>query len=102
MGNGPKANFLSALLGAAVVAVVFAVLALSGTFDDDEDGSAGVITTTSSEARDVPAPAETRTVTDVSELYRKVRDGVVYVQVNARAENPLDGGQEQQRGSGSG
>ena len=38
MGNGPKGNFLSALLGAAVVAVVFAVLALSGTFDDEDAG----------------------------------------------------------------
>jgi putative serine protease PepD len=101
VGNGPKANFLSALLGATLVAVVFAVLALTGTFDDEDTGSTEVVATTASTARDVPAPAATRTVTDVSALYRKVRDGVVYVQVNARAESPLGGG-EQQQGSGSG
>jgi putative serine protease PepD len=100
MGSGPRANFLSALLGAAVVSVVFAALAVTGTFDDEDDGSTEVVTTSSTSARDVPAPSATRTVTDVSELYRKVRNGVVYVQVNSRARTAV--GDEQQRGSGSG
>jgi putative serine protease PepD len=99
MGNGPRANFLSALLGAGVVAVVFAVLALSGTFDDDDAETSALVTTATETARDVPAPAA-RTVTDVSALYRKVRDGVVYVQINSRATSPL--GDEQREGSGSG
>jgi putative serine protease PepD len=100
MGSGPRANFLSALLGALVVAVLFAVLALTGTFDDDDSHSAAVVTTTSSTVSDVPAPTATRTVTDVSELYRRVRDGVVYVQISSRAQSPL--GDEEQQGSGSG
>jgi putative serine protease PepD len=101
MGSGPRANFLSALLGALVVAVVFGTLALTGTFDDSDGVSEQAVTTTSTgtEMRDVPAPAATRTVTDVSALYRKVRDGVVYVQINSRGQTA---GDEQEQGSGSG
>jgi S1-C subfamily serine protease len=98
--TGRRGNFLSALLGALVVAVVFAVLALSGTFDDDDAGSTTVMTATNRTVQDVPAPAATRTVTDVSELYRKVRDGVVYVQISGHTRTPL--GEQQQQGSGSG
>jgi putative serine protease PepD len=93
---GRRGNFLSALLGASIVAVVFAVLAVSGTFDDDSDGTATVMTAASRTVPDVPAPAATRTVTDVSELYRKVRNGVVYVRVSAHASV----GEEQGSGSG--
>jgi S1-C subfamily serine protease len=99
MGTGPRANFLSALLGGGLVAAVFAVLALTGTFDDESSEPADAVTTATETARDVPAPAA-RTVTDVSALYRKVRDGVVYVQINSRATSPL--GDEEQEGSGSG
>jgi S1-C subfamily serine protease len=97
---GRRGNFLSALLGALLVAVVFAVLALTGTFDDDDSGTSTVMTAASRTVQDVPAPAATRTVTDVSELYRKVRNGVVYVAVSSRASGPL--GQGEQQGSGSG
>ncbi len=101
MASGPRSNFLSALLGAGVVAAVFAVLAVTGTFEDDDGTTTTrVVTASSTEPRDVPAPAATRTVTDVSELYRKVRDGVVHVQVSARDGSPLGG--EQPSGSGSG
>ncbi|MEA2179433.1 MAG: hypothetical protein QOG77_2730, partial [Solirubrobacteraceae bacterium] len=101
MGSGPRANFLSALLGALIVAIAFALLALTGTFDDEAGSDEGVTTATTTEVQDVPAPAATRTVTDVSALYRKVRDGVVYVQINSRV--PSTGGDgEQERGSGSG
>jgi putative serine protease PepD len=102
MGSGPRANFLSALLGGGVVAVVFGALALAGTFDDSGE-SDGTVTTASTvtEMRNVPAPAATRTVTDVSALYRKVRDGVVYVQINSRGPSPT-GDDEQEQGSGSG
>src|SRR3712207_4599068 len=102
MPSGSRGNFLSALLGAGVVAAVFAVLALAGTFDDEEaaDPVERVATTTSSAAPGVPVPTPARTVTDVSALYRKVRDGVVYVQVSSRTRTPL--GDEQPQGSGSG
>jgi hypothetical protein len=66
MPSGSRGNFLSALLGAGVVAAVFAVLALSGTFDDGDGESA--VTVSSTAAQDVPAPHATRTVTDVSAL----------------------------------
>jgi S1-C subfamily serine protease len=97
MPSGTRGNFLSALLGAGVVAAVFAVLALSGTFDDGDGESA--VTVSSTAAQDVPAPHATRTVTDVSALYNKVRDGVVYVQTSSRAAST---GTEGESGSGSG
>ena len=103
MPPGGRGNFLSALLGAVVVAAVFAVLAVAGTFDGDEESASTadrVAVTTSSAAPGVPVPTPARTVTDVSALYRKVRDGVVYVQVSSRTQTPL--GDEQQEGSGSG
>ena len=96
MPSGSRGNFLSAVLGAGVVAAVFAVLALSGTFDDDGESA---VTVASTADQDVPAPAATRTVTDVSALYNKVRDGVVYVQTSSRTAGT---GTEGESGSGSG
>jgi putative serine protease PepD len=102
MPPGGRGNFLSALLGALVVAAVFTVLALAGTFDDEQTQPTAeqVAVTTSSAAPGVPVPTPARTVTDVSALYRKVRDGVVYVQVSSRTPTAL--GNEQPQGSGSG
>jgi putative serine protease PepD len=98
MPQGHRGNFLSALLGALLVAVAFAVLALAGTFDGDEESSVEqVATTTSNAAPGVPVPTPARTVTDVSALYSKVRDGVVYVQVSSQT--PVG---DEQQGSGSG
>jgi len=101
-------NFLSALLGALVVAVLVAALALGGAFDDDDEGEAGPTPTTAappvqtSEASSPAPPAQN--ATDVSDLYERVRDGVVFVQVlSAQAQPQLgvpDG--EQPSGSGSG
>ena len=97
MPSGSRGNFLSALLGAGVVAAVFAVLALSGTFDDGHGDSA--VTVSSTADQDVPAPTATRSATDVSALYNKVRDGVVYVQTSSRTTST---GAEGESGSGSG
>jgi len=97
MPSGSRGNFLSALLGAGVVAAVFAVLALPGTFDDGHGDSA--VTVSSTADQDVPAPTATRSATDVSALYNKVRDGVVYVQTSSRTTST---GAEGESGSGSG
>jgi putative serine protease PepD len=100
-------NFLSGLFGALVVAVLVAALALGGAFDDD-DGAERSATTeapASTETREVqaPAPAPAQSATDVSDLYERVRDGVVYVEVSSRQRQPPLGEQPQQpSGSGSG
>ena len=116
--NGRVTNFLSALLGAGVVALVVIGLGLGGAFDD---GGAG--TATSGDSDDGEGTASSgppaRNVTDVSDLFERVRNGVVYVRVgspegaNKAPENPLEDllplprrgpgpGPETPRGSGSG
>jgi len=97
MPSGSRGNFVSALLGAGLVAAVFAVLAVGGTFDDDGDEMA--VTAAATSAGDLPSAAATRTVTDVSALYRKVSGGVVYVQTSTRAPTPTG---DEAQGSGSG
>jgi putative serine protease PepD len=98
MPSGSRGNFLSALLGAGIVAAVFAVLAVAGVFEDDDAASEEGATTTVSAAPGVPVPTPARNATDVSALYEKVRDGVVFVQVSARSEDvPAT-----QQGTGSG
>ncbi len=99
MPSGPRGNFLSALLGAGLVAVVFAALALTGTFDDSDNDGESAVTVASATSQDMPPPAATRTVTDVSELYKKVSDGVVYVQTSSRSAATST---DQESGSGSG
>jgi putative serine protease PepD len=107
MAGSPRSNFLSALLGAALVAAVFAVLALAGTFDSGDTtttvaapatGAPDTVPSTSSAA----APPAARNVTDVSALYDRVRDGVVYIQVSSKSSSPFGGGQDQPTASGSG
>jgi S1-C subfamily serine protease len=95
MPAGSRGNFLSALLGAGLVAAVFAGLAVTGTFDDRESA----VTVTSTPSQDMSPPPDARTVTDVSELYKKVSDGVVYVQTSSRS--PVTS-TDQESGSGSG
>ncbi len=95
MPSGSRGNFLSALLGAGLVGAVFAALALAGTFDDGESA----VRVSSTASRDMPAPPAAHTVTDVSELYRKVSDGVVYVQTSSRSSATST---DQESGSGSG
>jgi S1-C subfamily serine protease len=110
--NGRVSNFVSALLGAGVIALVVIGLGLGGAFDDgggaDAAGDGGENTASSG------APA--RNVTDVSDLFERVREGVVYVQVGSQPEpeGPLedllpdprpgrpDQGPSEPQGSGSG
>jgi putative serine protease PepD len=78
--NGRVSNFVSALLGAGVIALVVIGLGLGGAFDGGGDaaGDGGENTASSG------APA--RNVTDVSDLFERVREGVVYVQVGSEPE----------------
>ena len=84
-------NFFSALLGAGVVALVVIGLGLGGAFDG---GGAEVTTGGGSDEGESTASsgAPARNVTDVSDLFERVRNGVVYVQVGARtpSKNPLE------------
>jgi putative serine protease PepD len=72
---------VSALLGAGVIALVVIGLGLGGAFDGggaDAAGDGGENSASSG------APA--RNVTDVSDLFERVREGVVYVQVGSEPE----------------
>ena len=82
MTSGSRgSHFLSALLGALVVALVVAGLALGGVFDSgDGDGSSAPSGATADIGGSAaPAPAPARSATDVSALYERVRDGVISV-----------------------
>ena len=89
--NGRVTNFLSALLGAGVVALVVIGLALGGAFDG---GGADVAPSGDSDEGESSASsgAPARNVTDVSDLFDRVRNGVVYVQVSSQkpSGNPLE------------
>ncbi|MDQ3767934.1 MAG: trypsin-like peptidase domain-containing protein [Actinomycetota bacterium] len=89
--NGRVSNFLSALLGAGVVALVVIGLGLGGAFDD---GGAEALTSEGSDEGESSASsgAPARNVTDVSDLFERVRNGVVYVQVDSQdpSGNPLE------------
>jgi putative serine protease PepD len=84
MNSGSRrSHFLSALLGSAVVSLVFLGLVLGGAFDSDDDNSG--FTSDAPAAGDItdaaaadPAPA--RSATDVSALYARVSSGVVSVE----------------------
>ncbi|MBJ7329757.1 MAG: trypsin-like peptidase domain-containing protein [Solirubrobacteraceae bacterium] len=102
-------NFLSAMLGALVVAVAFGALAIGGAFDSKDDGTTTVEQESSSASSSTPAPARSHNATDVSALYERVQDSVAYIAVSSRASagnlNPFGGGGQggqQQSGSGSG
>jgi putative serine protease PepD len=94
-------NFLSAMLGALVVAVAFGALAVGGAFDSDGDGTT---TTVEAESSSASAPSSTpvRNATDVSELYERVKDSVAYIAVRSSSGgiNPFGGGQRSGSGSG--
>ncbi|MGK2938653.1 MAG: S1C family serine protease [Solirubrobacteraceae bacterium] len=96
-------NFLSAMLGALVVAVAFGALAVGGAFDSDGDGDATVtVERESSASSSSPSSTPVRNATDVSELYERVKDSVAYIAVRSSSggTGPFGGGQ--QSGSGSG
>ncbi len=94
-------NFLSALLGALVVAVAFGALAVGGAFDSKSDGTTTTVEQESSASS--PAPAtKVRNATDVSALYERVQDSVAYIAVSSGSGVPTPFGRQQQSGSGSG
>jgi len=93
--NSRLSNFISALLGAGVVALVVIGLALGGAFDGGGDSQEP---TGDSEASASAAPAK---LTDVSSLYDRVSNGVVFVQVGSDEPAGLLG-LDQPKGSGSG
>ena len=92
--------FLAALLGALVIAVPFGALALGGAFDDDD--SPAPAPTAGQEVSDDgggDAPVA-QNVTNVADLYERVRPGVVSVETR---EGPADAGPlDPRRGGGTG
>jgi len=90
-------NFISALLGGLVVAVVFGALALGGVFDGDDEPRDVQPAATTVPTSAAPTAAPARSATDVSALFQRVRNGVVYVEVRSQSALGQDGG-----GSGSG
>lgn len=94
-------NFLSAMLGALVVAVAFGALSVGGAFDSVDDGGATVtVESETSEASSGSSPTPVRNATDVSELYERVKNSVAYIAVRSASggTNPFGG----RGGSGSG
>jgi putative serine protease PepD len=91
-----RSNFLAALLGALVVAVPMAGLAVGGAFDSDDGGE--TTTAVAPAPTDTTAAAPARSATDVSALYERVRSGVVSVLTQQTEQTPLG----PQRGGGSG
>jgi putative serine protease PepD len=81
-----RSNFLAALLGALLVALPMAGLALGGALDSDDANTVTVVpapdTSSSASAGETVAPAApARSATDVSALYERVSPGVVSVEV---------------------
>ena len=72
-------SFLSAMLGALAVCVVFAVLALAGVFDDGDDASSQAVRPAAA-GGSASAPA----ASGVADIYERARPGVVDVQVRQR------------------
>jgi putative serine protease PepD len=90
-----RSNFLAALLGALVVALPMAGLAIGGAFDSDDDGATATV---APQRSDTPAAAPARSATDVSALYERVSPGVVSVETRVTQQTPLG----PQRGGGTG
>jgi S1-C subfamily serine protease len=102
MSSERRVSFVSALLGAAIVAAVVVVLALAGVFDRTE-----TVQTPAPQASGEPAaPAPAGTASEprsVTSIYDKVSPGVVFV--SARGGNgrlPFDGPGGGRAASGSG
>jgi len=95
--NSRLSNFISALLGAGVIALVVIGLGLGGAFDGANAGDSEEPAGDSAASASV-APAD---LTDVSSLYDRVSNGVVFVQVGSgQPAGPLGLGQPQGTGSG--
>jgi len=88
MTSGSRSShFLSAFLGALVVALAVVALAIGGVFDSDDNSASTApapapADISGSETAD-PAPA--RSATDVSALYERVRSGVVSVEARTNS-----------------
>jgi len=93
--KGRISNFVSALLGAGVVALVVIGLGLGGAFNGGgADAATGGDSDDGEGTASSGAPA--RNVTDVSDLFERVSNGVVYVQVGSPPDptEPPGGGLE--------
>jgi S1-C subfamily serine protease len=97
-------RLVSFIAGAASVGAVVGVLALAGAFDGDDDAAARANTTPTPTPQPPASTAPARpggTLTDVSDLYSRVSDGVVFVQANSgRGELQFPGGGRAASGSG--
>src|SRR3954464_8848725 len=69
-------SFVAFLGGAVVTGLVVAVLAVAGVIDDDAATSTSASTTQATP----PSPSTSTGSTDISELYKRVSSGVVFVQ----------------------
>jgi putative serine protease PepD len=98
-----RSHFLSGLLGALVVAVVFAALAVGGAFESDSAPTAaeGPAATTTVPDNSAEAPAPVQSATNVAALYERVRPGVVSIEVR-QGPAPADPLEPGRGGSGSG
>src|SRR5690348_5037582 len=70
-------SFVSFLGGAVATGLVVGVLAIAGVIDDDAAPTSSSSTTTSAPP---PSPSTASGATDISELYKRVSKGVVFVQ----------------------
>src|SRR3954462_3693274 len=70
-------SFVSFLGGAVATGLVVGVLAIAGVIDDD---ATAPTTSTPTEAPPSPSTSATGKATDISELYKRVSQGVVFVQ----------------------
>ena len=88
MNNNSRGSIiLAAVIGALLVAIPMIALAIGGVFDsyDDSAPANGVAAEPSQIQSDPPPAAPARSATDVSELYERVRPGVVSVEARSGA-----------------
>src|SRR3954447_26452464 len=73
-------SFVSFLGGAVATGLVVALLAVAGVIDDDTTTSPTATTATSTAPPPSPSTETSGKATDISELYKRVSQGVVFVQ----------------------
>ncbi len=96
-----RSNFLSALLGALVIAVLFGALTVGGAFDDDDPAPSAAVTAQPADSdSDADDGTPAQSATNVAALYERVRPGVVSVETRSTRRTPL--GPQEGGGSGSG
>jgi S1-C subfamily serine protease len=88
--NSRGSIILAALIGALLVAIPMIALAIGGVFDSSDDSAPKALASEPSEIQsDPPSAAPARSATDVSDLYERVRPGVVSIE--ARSSVPTQG-----------